>query len=183
MRPRSWVVFPSLRPVAIVVQAVPIVLLLAGAICLVAGVKTLIDSRRFVANAVATKAVVVDLASVVEQVRRGSGDDAYYENATIFHPVLRFVTAREQEVRFQASAGSEDPSAYRVGDSIRVLYDPANPRVARLDTWDSRWGDSIGLVVIGLVLVVIGAVGYWLLRSPKRAARRAAPQTKPPAGT
>jgi hypothetical protein len=91
------------------------------------------------------------------------------------------VTAREQEVRFQASEGSDDPFAYGVGDSIRVLYDPANPQDARLDTWASRWGESIGLVIVGLVLVVIGAVGLWLLRlRTRRAARRAAQQNQRP---
>jgi hypothetical protein len=39
-------------------------------------------------------------------------------------------------------------------DSIRVLYDPANPRNARLDTWVSRRGDSLTMVAIGLGLVV-----------------------------
>jgi hypothetical protein len=107
MRPRSWVVFPSRRPVDLLVRAVSVVLLLAGAVGLVLGGRSLIDSRRFVANAVATDAVVVDVASRVERVRRGSGDDDY-EDATVFRPVVRFVTPREQEVRFQARDGSED---------------------------------------------------------------------------
>jgi hypothetical protein len=42
---------------------------------------------------------------------------------------------------------------------MRVLYDPANPRNARLDTWVSRRGDSLTMVAIGLGLVVLGAVG------------------------
>lgn len=78
---------------------------------------------------------------------------------------MRFVTAREQDVRFQAREGSRDPSRYGVGDSIRVLYDPANPRNARVDTWGSRRGDSLTMVAIGLGLVGLGAVGLWLLRS------------------
>jgi hypothetical protein len=179
MKPRGWVVFPSLRGVLIGAQVVLIVLMLAGAIALVAGVKTLVDSQRFLARAVTTNGVVVDVAEVVEQVRRGSGDNWYYEDATIFYPVVRFVTAREQEVRFQAKEGSEDPARYGVGDSIRVLYDPANPRNARLDTWVSRRGDSLTMVAIGLGLVVIGAVGFWLVRSPGRTARRAAQQNRP----
>jgi type II secretory pathway pseudopilin PulG len=178
MKPRSWQVLPSLRGVLIGAQVVLIVLMLGGAIFLAVGVKTLVDSQRFQARAVATNGVVVEIAEGVESVRRGSGDNWYYEDVTIFHPVVRFVTAREQEVRFRASEGSEDPSRYGVGDSIGVLYDPANPRDARLDTWVSRRGDSITLVAIGLGLVVLGAVGVWLLRSPGRAARRAAQQQR-----
>jgi hypothetical protein len=180
MKPRSWQVFPSLRGVLIGAQVVLIVLMLGGVISLVVGVKTLVDSQRFEARAVATNGVVVDVTEGVESVRRGSGDNSYYEDVTIFHPVVRFVTAREQEVRFQASEGSDDPRAYGVGDSIGVLYDPTNPRDARLDTWVSRRGDSITLITIGLALLIIGAVVYWLLRSPGRAARRAAQQNRPP---
>jgi hypothetical protein len=176
MKPRSWVVFPSLRGVLIGAQVVLIVLTFAGAIALVVGGKALVDSRRFVATAVATNGVVVDVAGVVQQVqKRGPDGDWYYQDVTVFHPVVRIVTAREQEVRFQASEGSNDPFAYGVGDTIRVLYDPADPQAARLDTWSSRWGDSVTLVAIGLGLVVLGAVGYWLLRSrTTRAARRGA---------
>jgi hypothetical protein len=182
MKPRSWVVFPSLRGVLIGAQVVLIVLMFAGAIALVVGGKALVDSRRFVATAVATNGVVVDVAGVVQRTqKRGPDGDWYYQDVTVFHPVVRFVTAGGREVRFQASEGSGDPFAYGVGDTIRVLYDPANPQAARLDTWSSRWGDSIGMVLTGLGLVVLGAVGSWLLRSrTTRAARRAAPQHRRP---
>jgi hypothetical protein len=174
MKPRSWVVFPSLRGVLIAVQIGLIVLMLGGAICLVVGVKALVDARVFVAKAAAANGVVVDVAGAVERVqKRSPGGDWYDEDVTVFHPVVRFVTAREQAVRFQASEGSSDPFAYGAGDSIRVLYDPANPQDARLDMWASRWGDSIALGMVGLVLAALGALGFWLVRSPGRAARRA----------
>jgi hypothetical protein len=181
LKPRSWVVFPSLRGVLIAVQAGLLVLLLGGAIGLVTGVKVLVDSRRFVAKAANASGVVVDVDEAVQQVRkRGSGDNWYYEDVTVFYPVIRFVTARGQAVEFRAGEGSSDPFAHGVGDPIRVLYDPANPQAARLDTWTSRWGDSITLVAVGLGLLVIGGVGSWLLRSPRRAARRAAQPNPPP---
>jgi len=184
MKQRSWTVFPSLRGVLIGAQVVLIVMMLAGTVCLVAGAKTLMDSRRFMATATAADAVVIDVAGVVEQVRRGSGDNWYYEDATVYHPVLRFVTAREQAVQFQAREGSEDPSAYRVGDSVRILYDPANPQAARLDTWSGRWGEGIVLGAIGLALVLIPAVILLFVIGPRsRAARRAAPQNPESSGS
>jgi Protein of unknown function (DUF3592) len=80
---------------------------------------------------------------------------------TYFHPVVQFVTAGEQVVRFQASEGTDKRSSYQVGDSVRILYDPANPRDAQLDTWFSRWGDPLIPVAIGLFMVVLGAVIYF----------------------
>lgn len=138
------------------------------------------DSQRFAAKATAANGVVVGVAEVVQQERRGSSDNPYYVDVTYFHPVVRFVTADEQVVEFQADEGSKNPSAYQVEDSIRILYDPVNPRDARLDTWFSRWGGSVILLLIGLVLIVLGAVDYWLLRPRARAARFGAQQNPRP---
>ena len=178
MKPRSWQVFPSLQGVPIVVQIVLIVMMVVGAIFVVGGVKALVDSQRFVAKAATANGVVVDVAKVVQREQRGSSGHEYYVDVTYFHPVVQFLTAREQVVRFQASEGNSDPSTHRVGDSIRILYDPASPRNARLDTWFSRWGDSMILIVVGFALVVIPAVIYRVLRSLGRVARRAAPQSR-----
>jgi hypothetical protein len=173
-KPQSWRVFPSMRGVLIGGQVVLIVLMLAGIFLVGVGVKGLVDSWRFMANASGAKGVVVDVVGVVERVQRGSGDRTYYENVTFFHPVVQFVTAREQVVRFQADEGTDKRSAYQVGDSVRILYDPANPRDAQLDTWFSRWGGPLIPVAIGLVMVVLVTVIY---RSSGRAARRVAPQS------
>jgi len=174
MKPQSWRVFPSMRGVLIGGQVVLIVLMLAGIFLVGVGVKGLVDSWRFMANASSAKGVVVDVVGVVERVQRGSGDRTYYENVTFFHPVVQFVTAREQVVRFQADEGTDKRSAYQVGDSVRILYDPANPRDAQLDTWFSRWGGPLIPVAIGLVMVVLVTVIY---RSSGRAARRVAQQS------
>jgi hypothetical protein len=72
MKPRSWVVFPSLRGVLIAVQIGLIVLMLGGAICLIVGVKALVDARVFVAKAAAANGVVVDVAGAVERVQKRS---------------------------------------------------------------------------------------------------------------
>jgi Protein of unknown function (DUF3592) len=160
-------------------QVILTVMMVAGAILLVVGVNALVDARLFVAKAAAANGTVVEVAETVQRVqKRSPGADWYDEDVTVFHPVVQFVTAREQPVRFQASEGSSDPFAYGVGDSIRILYDPANPQDARLDTWASRWGDSITLGVVGLGLVFLGGLGLWLFRSPGRAARRAARQNQ-----
>ncbi len=80
-------------------------------------------------------------------------------------------------MQFQAREGSEDPSAYRVWDSVNILYDPANPQAARLDTWSGRWGDGNVLTSIGLALVLIPAVILLVVIGPRsRAARSVAPQ-------
>jgi hypothetical protein len=135
------------------------------------------------ATASSANGVVVDVARVIER-RQGGPDNRHTKNVPVYYPVVQFVTAREQVVRFQADEGSEKRSAYRVGASIQVLYDPANPQDARLDTWASRWGFGILGVSLGLIFVVVVAVIYWrMLRSSGRAARRMAPQNPQPQET
>jgi len=110
-------------------------------------VRDILDSRRFVARAENTNGVVVD---VVEY-----GDDYY--------PVVRFSTpnergvADERSVEFEAAEGAGDPSHFRVGDSIGVLYDPENPADARLDTWTGRWGKGAILLLPMLIIFVMFA--------------------------
>jgi WD40 repeat protein len=160
------------------------ILLLAGIVGVGVGVKGLVDSRRFMATASSANGVVVDVARVIERRQEGSGSHTYYKNVPVYYPVVQFVTAREQVVRFEADEGSQKRSAYQVGASIRVLYDPANPQDARLDTWASRWGFSILAVSMGLLFIVIVAVIYWVaLRSSGRAARRMASRNPRPQET
>jgi hypothetical protein len=122
-----------------------------GILTLVGGV-ALVETQRFLAGAEGARGVVVDVVEVVKRERTGSGSSRGFTNRTYFHPVVRFTTAREQVVQFQSDEGATRP-AYRVGDTVEVLYDPANPRNARLDTWSSRWGLAticLGLGAFGL---------------------------------
>jgi hypothetical protein len=126
--------------------------MLAGVVLLALGTKSLVDSRRFLAKAAVADGVVVDIARDVD-----------LDNEVSFYPVIEFVTLREQVVRFKADEATPRPDQ-RMGEEVRILYDPANPQDARLDTFWSRWLESIVLGVIGLGFVVSGAFAYRLLR-------------------
>jgi hypothetical protein len=76
-------------------------------------------------------------------------------------------------VQFQSDEGATRP-AYRVGDTVEVLCDPANPRNARLDTWSSRWGlaticPGLGAFGLGVCELVRRLTGTRLLRRASRA--------------
>ena len=61
-----------------------------------------------------------------------------------------------------------NPPDYRVGDPVRVLYDPSNPRTARLDTWGNRWGGALAGMIIGGVLLLVPAAVLVFGRVSKR---------------
>lgn len=62
-----------------------------------------------------------------------TGHQVHHSGAA-FHrlsfPVVRFETARGETVEFESGVGSNIPP--RVGEEVRVIYDPARPQEARL---------------------------------------------------
>lgn len=53
-----------------------------------------------------------------------------------------------------------------MGDSIRILVDPANPQDVRLPLWSELWAGPLTYVIGGLLVAVMGAL---LRRKPKSA--------------
>jgi Protein of unknown function (DUF3592) len=95
---------------------------------------------------------------VVEMVSNHSSDSITWS------PVVEFEAGGRKQ-RFKDSMGSNPPS-YRTGERVGVLYDPANPRDARIDR--GRWNTAIPLLVggFGALLLVLGS---WMML--KRASR------------
>src|SRR6266487_7076620 len=93
----------------------------------------------------------------------GSGSHTH----TCHHPVVRFVTAREEVIEFTSNLDV----GYGVGDSVKVRYDPENPRHARLDSLRARvWSGVLDVVGVlgGLVLTLVGGLLLWVLRGVVR---------------
>jgi hypothetical protein len=120
-----------------------IAVLLLGVGLVVVGVHDLVDNLR-PPSAASRRADGVVIR--VESVTTGSGS----ERRTTYHPVVRFLTAREQVIVFTSNVDS----SYSVGDSVKVRYDPNHPDRARLDSLGARvWG------AIGAVVLLLGALG------------------------
>ena len=139
-------------------------LILLNVMMLGGGLKVLLDGRRFLATAAEARGVVVDVAKV----REYDSDAGAGGQVTRLYPVVEFVTAREQVVRYQPHMGSNPPD-YRVGGPLMVLYDPANPQHVVLDTWDELWKEGVILLAVGLMLMVISVAVYLVLRSDRAA--------------
>ena len=118
--------------------------MLVGVVLLIVGVVQLVETRRFLAKSVAAGGEVVEITRVIEWRSVGSGKGEHRERVPYYYPVVRFVTPLEEVVQFESGDdGSTEPEKYRVGQSLRILYDPANPQDARLDTASGRWGRVI----------------------------------------
>ena len=120
-----------------------------GILCLVLGIGLLVTAgnlhsrtRQFVAKARTAPGIVVDLA------RSTSSDYRTTGRQTTYAPVVEFTTDSGEKDTFTSSSSSYPP-AFRKGESVEVLYDPANPYDARINTFGT----------LGLASVIVGGLG------------------------
>ncbi|MBW8484941.1 DUF3592 domain-containing protein [Actinomadura parmotrematis] len=123
-----------------------LVFLAFGAGFVIGGVHRFRTTRAFLASARRAWGVVEDVRVV-----RSTDSNEYF-------PVLRFRTAEGADVR---TVGELPGSAWELqqskGRSVPVLYDPADPDRARVDTAGNRGASgAVGLVAAGCVLALIG---------------------------
>jgi len=71
------------------------------------------------------------------------------------YPDVTFTDARGATVRFSDRVGS-NPSPYRVGDHVPVLYQPAKPETAVIDRGWRNWEPIVGLLLMGTVMTGLG---------------------------
>ena len=131
---------------------VGILFVLIGLSVLIGGVVAAVKQSRKAARSTAATGTVVDLVKRV--FNPGS--------AGVYCPVVQFTTALGQPVRFESEFGTM-PASHRVGQSVAVRYDAADPQKAEVDSATSRWlvpgcmiGMGIGFLVMGVVFLVIG---------------------------
>ena len=119
-----------------------------GGALAVLGVLGLVQHRRFSARAARTQGTVV---GVDQQVHRMQG-----RRRTLLHPVVRFHTASGQELTVVNPVGTT--SAPSEGQPVDVLYDPDRPADARLDAATSTWFVPTVMTVVGVVVLLMGAL-------------------------
>lgn len=133
---------------------VGVLFVLIGIAILISGAVGAVKQARKSGRGVKANGTVVDLVSRV--FNPGS--------AGVYCPVVDFTTAAGQPVRFESQFGTM-PASYRVGQSIALRYDPADPQKAEVDSATANWfvpGCTIAMgllfLMMGLVFVAIGIV-------------------------
>jgi hypothetical protein len=121
---------------------------LIGVGLLVGGVVTAVWGRRKWAAARAAQGQVIDLERQV--VTPGS--------AGVYCPVVRFSTETGQVVEFTSEHGSR-PAMHKVGQTVRVRYDPLEPHQAEVDSALARWLVPGVMFAIGALFLCGGCMG------------------------
>ena len=129
-------------------MAIPVV----SAICFPLGVLAVVwavlayrSERRFLGKALTAMGTVQGLRP--ERIDR----------TTVYFPLITFTTAAGAAVT--AESKSSHSGAYRIGQKISVLYDPANPNDLEINAAWSRWFFVAVAVFFALVLFGVAAVG------------------------
>ena len=114
--------------------------LLAGAILLIAGTIGAVQVNRFVAGATRETGTVVRL------------------NAGGSHPEVAFHTPDGTIISYPQGGMIV---GFRVGQAVQVLYDPTDPSgSARVHSFGSLWGNSVALAVCGAGLLALGLASF-----------------------
>ena len=71
-------------------------------------------------------------------------------------PIVEF-EAGGRAYSFEGGTAS-DPPAYRVGERVPVLYDPADPETAQIDKWSERWLFPILIIPAMLIAALVTTV-------------------------
>jgi hypothetical protein len=136
-----------------------------GLLTLTIGVFFGLHTRRLLKQGVRAPGVVVE--NVVEERADYDRDDHSHTISRTYRPKVRFRSQNGEEVVFVSHAGFGQ-AAYRQGEAVEVLYDPADPHSAEINGFWSLWLGPTLIGLIGLVPLLVG-VGIWVWLSRLRA--------------
>jgi uncharacterized protein DUF3592 len=122
-----------------------------GAVFAVRGYRGLRNTRRFVDAATSAKGTITDSVS---RWHSDPGDDPGVSRLS--HPVVRFVTGDGRTVEFESQVGSN--LAPKVGQQVTVLYDPLNPKEAKIKSFMMLWALPLVFTGLGSLLLVPGVL-------------------------
>jgi hypothetical protein len=118
---------------------------LLGIGMLVGGIFWGLRTREFIARAERADGRVIEMVA-----KRDSDGDRTYS------PTVQFMAKDGTQTTFTSSVSSNPPS-HREGDAVKVLYDPANPRDAKIESFTELWFGPLLLGgVMGVIFTLVG---------------------------
>lgn len=118
------------------------------------GVYAAYNSWTLEQNGQTTTGIVIDL----EESSTNEG------GCCVYSPVIEF-QVNGQTYTFEGDNAS-DPPAYRVGETVPVLYDPADPNTAQINKWGERW--LMPIILIPAMLFAALLTTFFLIRAWRR---------------
>ncbi len=137
------------------------IFLVAALVLLAIAVLTAIFTARSLATEKSAAGEVIDLVPIADQ-----------NGQTLYHPVVAFSLPDESQQVVQLNEGSTAP-AYTRGQQVTILYDPAQPRSARIRSSAGsvfQWFVSLITGLLGVIFLAVALVVGWSARRKPAAA-------------
>ena len=99
-------------------------------------------TKAFIAKAVETEGVVIDLAKSI--------------HSNTYAPVVRFNSRDGAQIEFKSDYSSNRPS-YSVRQIVKVFYNPQNPQDAKINGFMTLWGPAAIFGGIGTLFLSVSA--------------------------
>jgi hypothetical protein len=115
------------------------------------------------ANEVSAYGEVVEMVERYGPSFNDNGDLDSTHQVPYYYPIVEFYTPDEKLHTVQLNTGSWPP-AYEIGEEVTILYNPAHPLDARIQsasgTFEMWLGPAI-LIFLGLIFLSIGLAILW----------------------
>ncbi|MFD2230056.1 DUF3592 domain-containing protein [Alkalimarinus sediminis] len=89
------------------------------------------------------------------------------ENSTTYAPVIAFYAQDGEETIFTSSSFSS-PGKYSINEKVELLYQPANPIDAKINSFFSLWGGCMIVGILGSSFFSVGLIITLVGRSKKK---------------
>ena len=80
-----------------------------------------------------------------------------FDNSETFVPVVSFHDEEGNEYRFVSGIASS-PAAFQAGDEVMVYYEPAQPQVARINSFFQMYLTEFILIGLGFIFYILSMV-------------------------
>jgi hypothetical protein len=118
---------------------------LASVALLVGAVWTFFSQQHQAENRATASGIVVELVSRITTSGRSS----------MYCPVVEFTAASGEKIKFTSEFGTL-PASHKIGQSVSVRYDAADPQKAEVDSTTTRWLGPLVFVFMGVVTCCLG---------------------------
>jgi hypothetical protein len=135
--------------------------LIIGVALLGGGIVAFFQRRAQIGRSIITTGTVVELLPQRKSgdfLLKKSADGWKLERKYLYRPVVRFKTETGRTIKFAAGVASR-PMPFQVGEQVKVIYQPDNPKKAQINRPLYLWFTVSMLLFFGLFMLVMGSIG------------------------
>lgn len=137
------------------------ILIIIGILCLGGAGYFGYDTYKFMSEAVYINGEVIDVKVTYAQKKDSEGN--MYSEAT-YYPIVLYQLTEAQKYTVEGG-GTSDEYGYQVGQEVEVMYLPAHPGKAHINSFWNLWGVSAIITLFALIAFAFAGLTIWLNKS------------------